>query len=348
MQELISMINKIYKKIYSNLSPNIQGQLSKIVFEVLNKPSAKTNSIGKFPNGCKGGLTISADFELAWAWRFNKKSKNPLEFAIHKAKQARENFPKFLELFEEFNIPITWATVGHLFLDKCSHGDHDWMNKIPYFDDHWVYQKGGWFDDDPYSNYISAPEWYAPDLLEKILNSSVKHEIGCHSFSHINFKDSVCPKNVANDELKACIDAAEKWGIELKSFVFPGHTNGNYSALAKNGFTNYRERNKFDLWYPEVGKANLIRTPSSFGFEYLGYNWSKEYYIYRYKKYIDKSIQTNTLCQPWFHPSMEPVILQEIMPVILQYIADLRDQGVISVMTMSEAANLVLECNKFS
>ena len=340
------MINKIYKKFYSSLPPNVQGQAAKIVFELLNKPSVKPNSMGEFPGGCKSGITISADFELAWAWRYSKKSDNPFEFALKKARQARENFPKFLNLFEEFNIPITWATVGHLFLDNCKKGDHDSMSKMPNFNDHWDFQHGNWYDFDPCSDFKKSPEWYAPDLIEKILNSDVKHEIGCHSFSHINFKDSVCPAQVADDELKACINIAKKWGIQLKSFVFPGHTNGNYSVLEKNGFTNYRERNKYDLWYPEMGEANLVKTPSSFGFVNLGYNWSKEYSIYRYKKYIEKSIQTNTMCQPWFHPSMEPYILNEIMPVILQYIAELRDKGIITVMTMSEAADLVLNRDK--
>ena len=58
-----------------------------------------------------------------------KKIKIPLEFGLKKAKQSRENVPVLLKIFEDFNIPITWATVGHLFLESCNKGDHDWMEK---------------------------------------------------------------------------------------------------------------------------------------------------------------------------------------------------------------------------
>ena len=42
--------------------------------------------------------------------------------------------------------------------------------RIPNFDDHWNFTKGDWYDYDPYSDFKNSPEWYAPDLIEKILN----------------------------------------------------------------------------------------------------------------------------------------------------------------------------------
>ena len=112
--------------------------------------------------------------------------------------------------------------------------------------------------------------------------------------------------------------------INLKSMVFPGGTNGNYKALAKHGFTNYRQNSKFDLFYPEIGEEEMVRLPSSFSMDDFEFNWSKEYYIYRYKKYIDKAIETGTVCHGWFHPSENPWIIIELFPEILKYVSEFK------------------------
>ena len=140
-------------------------------------------------------------------------------------------------MFEDFCIPITWATVGHLFLSECKKEDHNRMRRIPYFENrNWAYNSGDWFDCDPYTNWEKAKAWYAPDLIEKILKSKVNHEIGCHTFSHIDFSDKNCSPEVAEDEIKSCIEAAKKWGIELRSIVFPGGTYGNIEIIKKYGY----------------------------------------------------------------------------------------------------------------
>ncbi len=335
------MLQKLYKKFYVNSPKKVQGYLTKVAFKINRKPSVKISENKYFPNNAKGGFVISADFELAWAWRYSKKSKNPLELAMKKAKQARLNIPYLLKLFEDFNFPITWATVGHLFLENCKKGDHDWMNKIPNFDDHWNFTTGSWYDHDPYSNYQSAPEWYAPDLIDLILKAKTGHEIGCHSFSHLHFKDHICPSDVADDDLKACVIAAKHWGITLKSIVFPGGTNGNYKALAKHGFTNYRQNSSYDLFYPEFGEEGMIKLPSSFSIEDMEFNWSKEYYLYRYKKYIDSAIESGTVCHGWFHPSENPWIFKEVLPDLLKYAVELREKGLLYIGTMDQMSMLV-------
>lgn len=335
---MISKIKKIYKNTYPKLPKQVQGTITKFVFEYGNKPFVKPPEKSSFPGGCNGGFVISADFELAWAWRYSKTSKEPLKLAIKKAKQERENVPLFLKYLEEYNIPVTWATVGHLFLDSCKKGDHDWITRIPHFDNHWLFNKGDWYDYDPCSDYKKAPEWYAPDLIEMIRKSKVNHEVGCHSFSHLHFNDKVCPPEAAFDDIKACVTEAEKLDIKLKSMVFPGGTNGNYKALSKNGFTNYRQNSEHDLFYPEAGQEGMVRLPSSFSFEDTGFNWSKEYYISRYKKYIDKAVETGTVCHAWFHPSESPWVVNEIFPEILRYAAELREKGELYISVMNDLA----------
>ena len=222
-------MKQLYNKIKSKSPLPIRSLLMKASFALTKKPFAEPPDISRdknFSNKKKDAfLVISADFELGWAFRYSKQNPYPEKMA----RRARENFPFLLRMFEKYDIPITWATVGHLFLKQCKKGEHDWMHRIPYFENrNWLYNKGDWFDCDPYTYWEKAKAWYAPDLIESILKSKVKHEIGCHSFSHIDLTYKNCPSEVAEDEIKACIEATKVWGIKLKSFVFPGGTYGNF------------------------------------------------------------------------------------------------------------------------
>ena len=333
------MKKKLYEKYYQN-SPNyLKSILSKSIFALTNKPYVdKTNifTTKKYPIGYKGGFIISADFELGWAFRYSKTDPHPKKMAM----QSRKNFPFLIRTFEEYNIPITWATVGHLFLKKCRKGDHDWMHRIPYFENkYWLYNKGDWFDCDPYTSWEKAKEWYAPDLIENILNSKIKHEIGCHSFSHIDLTYNNCPQEVAEDEIKACVELSKDWGISLKTFVFPAGTYGNFEGLKKYRFITYRKSLKYELSNPVVDENGLVVVPASKGLGDNGLGWSAEYFIKRYRKYINKSIKTGTICHFWFHPSIDEWFLKRIFPDILKYAAEKREEGKLWIGTMAETAN---------
>jgi peptidoglycan/xylan/chitin deacetylase (PgdA/CDA1 family) len=251
-----------------------------------------------------------------------------------------------LKLFEEYDIPITWATVGHLFLSTCKKGDHDWMHRIPYFENrNWKFGKGDWFDCDPYSSWEKASSWYAPDLIEKILNSKVKHEIGCHTFTHIDFSDKNCPPEVAEDEIKACIEVANKWGLSLKSMVFPGGTYGNINILKKYGFQIYRRNINYDLAYPFKDEVGIIISPTSTSFGNNNFEWTVSYFIRRFKMYIDVSIKNQVVCHIWFHPSIDTWFLKNIMPEVLRYAAQKRTEGQLWIGTMEQIAEQIQKTN---
>jgi hypothetical protein len=136
------MIRKLYSYTRDLLPESLQAELSKIIFKFSGKPFIKKDKIQqnkKFPNNENGGMIISADFELAWAFRYSKSFNDPFKAALDFAKQDRENVPVLINLFEKYQIPITWATVGHLFLKECKKGEHDWMHRIPKFENkHWI------------------------------------------------------------------------------------------------------------------------------------------------------------------------------------------------------------------
>ena len=319
----------------------VKKNFSKMVFLLRGRPtvSPDRNELIDKKIG-KGMLVLSADFELAWAFRYSKLTTTDPE---QKAYQTRKNFDFLLGLFEKRRIPVTWATVGHLFLEKCTKGDHDWMRRIPYFDDHWKFDKGDWFDHDPYTHWQNAKAWYAPDLIRRIRDSGVKHEIGSHSFSHIDMSEKICPEGVADDELKACVDAAEKTGIKLKSFVFPGGRFGHKGLLKKHGFSSYRRRTKYEINHPYIDDTGLVVIPPTIGLADNGLGWSARYFKKRLIKYIDKAIRNRMMCHFWFHPSLDDWFLYNVFPALLEY-ADLRrKEGKLWTGTMDEVANLLLE-----
>jgi peptidoglycan/xylan/chitin deacetylase (PgdA/CDA1 family) len=335
-------MRKYFKGIYGSIRKimpdSLKGTLSKFIFDYSGKPIVKKDSITaneKFPNKEKGGLIISADFEMAWAWRYTKTGSDH----IKKGQIERANFPKIIKVLEEYNIPITFAIVGHLFLNKCQKGDHDWMQRISHFNNHWKFTHGDWYDKDPYSDYKKAPEWYAPDLIQMIIDSKVNHEIGSHTFSHIDFSDKNCPKQVAEDEIKACIEAIKPYNRYIESIVFPGGTWGNIDVLKQYNLKIYRKKNDFDLTYPYRDNHGLLVSASSGSLEFNQlYGWSIEYFLQRSKKIINRAIDTNTIAHLWFHPSLDPFFLEYLFPKFFHFISQEREKGKLWIGPMNKIA----------
>lgn len=315
----------------------VKPYLSKLKFLFNKNPLIERGFLAEeyIPSPYQSVLTITADFELAWAWRYSKSSKNPIEKAKIKGKMERENIPKILELCNTYNIPITWATVGHLFLESCSKKNeiaHSNLPKLDHFEnEYWKFEGEDWFENDPCSNFQKAPEWYCPDLIKQILNAKVKHEIGCHTFSHIDCSDEVCSAVVFAAEINECIKEASKLGLTFESFVHPGHTIGNLKTLSELGFTSFQSDPGNILGYPVQHQKKLWELKRTYEFTYRK-DWSIDYHIYRYKKIIDRAIKNKTICNFWFHPSFDTTFLGKILPDIFQHISSLRNEIWISTV----------------
>lgn len=324
------------------MHPLLKTSLSKLNFALGRNPKTeKDPEWRKFvPEPYKAVFTLSADFELAWAWRFSKGAADPLQMALQKARRARANMPELIQLCEQYNIPVTWATVGHLFLEECSCENglpHPHMKRLSHFENgYWKFAEGDWFKDDPCSNVKDAPEWYCPDLLDMIEKSPVKHEIGCHTFSHIDCRDQVCPPEVFRQEMEECQKLAKQRGFDLKTFIYPAHTVGNVKELPALGFTNYRTNLGNILGYPVKHENGLWEIKSSFQLEWRK-DFSPEYHIKRTNTIIDRAIKNNSVCHFWFHPSFEREYVEEVLPAVLKYLDQRRDD--ILITTMDEYVN---------
>lgn len=334
MKRFYMLIRKIFPSHW-------HGLLTALLYDLKIKPTINKKVKSPFT---KGIIVLSADFEMAWAFRYSKTKE---KIAEGMGLKERENIPKLLTLFEKYQIPITWATVGHLFLEKCSkeHGSipHRNMPRPPFFENiNWTFSNGDWYQHDPCSNYKESPAWYASDLIDQIIQSSVDHELGCHTFSHIDCTDKNCSSELLDAELSACIEYANKKGIQLKSMVFPGGTNGNYSVLKRLGFTSYRKTTNYNIDIPIVDEFGLVKIPCSYNLDRSKQNWSAKRYIRIASSFVLKASKHKMVAHLWFHPSMDEWYIQNVMPNILFSIRKLEDEGKIEVLTMGQLSERYL------
>ncbi len=310
-------------------------------FEPVTLQRAGPFLISPFPLGRDGGLVLSADFELAWAWRMGKHSPD----ARTMARQARSNFPHLLRIFDTYEVPITWATVGHLFLESCQCPGGiphpDMPRPGPFETDKWAFQGRDWYEVDPCSDYRQAPEYYAPDLIEAILQARVSHDIGLHTFSHVPFLKSVITEEIARREIEASLEAAGRWGLRPRSWVFPGGYRDFRELLAEYGLVVYRgEKHRHaELRNPRYEKSlRLWNLPTSYG---IGPRpqWSFRYYVRRRQRYLDRAVQTRTVFHWWFHPSLDPQLIHHVMEPVLAYAHDLQKAGALWAGTMYDLAS---------
>lgn len=185
----------------------------------------------------KGVLVISHEIELAWGVHpiraYNRLSKD--------GKREREALKRLLSIYRNYNMSVTWAIVGHLFLDRCS-GDHP------------ISYTSNWFEDDPGTCLKDAPLWYGRDIVEEILSDPQNHEIASHSFSHVPFNH--CSREVAEFEIGRCREIAKEFNIKLKSFIFPYNAPGHLDLLPKYGFETFRAE---QLLFESKSNNNLIQ-----------------------------------------------------------------------------------------
>lgn len=194
-------------------------------------------------------VVISIDAELSWG--FHDWAKPPRA----RIDAARQGWGQLLDLLETFQLPATWAVVGHLFLDDCDgrHAGHP--------------APAGWFEAER-DRWRDRPEVrFGSDLLEELLSSPVAHEIACHSFSHVLFDESRTSRELARAELSACEQAARDWGISFDSFVFPRNHVGYRDLLAEAGYRCYRGRapsatldGRFGRPLSKLAQATLIES----------------------------------------------------------------------------------------
>jgi peptidoglycan/xylan/chitin deacetylase (PgdA/CDA1 family) len=312
----------------------------------------------------RGTMVLSLDLELSWG-RFDK---IPVEVLGAESLAERQQIRRFLALLDHYEIPATWAIVGHLMLDGCARDrkGHAHSETLPHAQYSWYPRD--WYSCDPCTNVSLAPGWYGPDILEWIRAARVHHEIGSHSFAHILFGDPECSASAAEADIKAAVEAAACKGITLNSFVFPRNQVGHLETLRRLGISAYRGSDA-----PAVGKGyglvlkpvNLLRQVLALPMkpvrpeEILPGLWNipgNHFFLprkgirkilprggqaLRAKRCIDKAVRTGRLYHMWFHPFdllTDSDAMFSGLETVFAHTRRLREKGLLDVLTMEDYA----------
>lgn len=304
-------------------------------FAEAEKPKSRRNGnvdIAPFLNGALATATISADFEIAWAFRGRSDEER-----LTRGTRCRHNVPLILRMLDRLNVPITWATVGHLFLHECQRSTcgkaHAEMPRPPK-NARW---EGDWYRHDPCTNLEKDPHWYAPDLIELIRTASARHEIGSHSFSHIDFSPDTSTEELVVREMETCKSVMAPLGLPLRSLVYPFNNMGHHyhKVLRELGITTVRHRaGAKRLSYPVRSESGIYLL-----YESMNLRTSSLYdYVDKAKIFLEEAMKQTASYHLWFHPSDPTELFEKEFLGIITVMSELQRAGSLWIATMGALA----------
>jgi peptidoglycan/xylan/chitin deacetylase (PgdA/CDA1 family) len=312
----------------------------------------------------RGAFVLSLDFELIWG---TLDVRGPDGFRAACEREREEVFGALLGLLEEFEVPATWCTVGHIMLGSCAPRNGRKHPEIVRPAHAWAH--GDWFDRDPCTDEARAPIFYGRSLVERLQAARVPQEIGCHSFSHVIFGDPGCSRETAESEVRACVATAAELGITLRSFAFPRNRVGHLDVLREHGFTCFRGREP--TWHEGGGASGrvnrlghladviaarrppvvlprrvdgLVDVPGSMMF--FPMHGARRHIpvsrrVHRALKGVAAAAEQRRIMHLWFHPTNLADHTEAMVEGLREVLADValrRERGELDVLPMAEVA----------
>jgi peptidoglycan/xylan/chitin deacetylase (PgdA/CDA1 family) len=204
-----------------------------------------------------GALVISLDFELHWGVRDKCAPDGSYRDNLLGARKA---IPRILDLFEEFEVAATWATVGFLFAESRLERERFSPTVRPHYADSRL---------DPYGELTGEgehddPLHYALSLIEEI-RSRARQEIATHTFSHYYCLEPGETREAFAADLRSAVAIAQRRGIDVQSIVFPRNQfrPGYEELLREAGIVCYRgnEPNWMYRPRPRSQETLAVRAP---------------------------------------------------------------------------------------
>ena len=193
-----------------------------------------------------GIFTISLDFELHWGVSETK----TVEQYHENLTGTRKAIEGMLQLFRQYKIHVTWATVGMLFckdknelLAYCEE-----INKPIYantkLSNFVLAEKVG-------NNYTDDPFHFGNDIIPQIKNVPFQ-EIATHTFSHYYCLERGQTIENFKSDLSAAVRIAEENNAHLTSIVFPRnqYSDEMLAACVGAGIKAYRGTEKHWMYQP--------------------------------------------------------------------------------------------------
>ena len=210
-----------------------------------------------------GALVISLDFELLWGVFDKVEHKEKSTYF----KNTRKVIPEILNLFSEYEIHSTWATVGMLFNNNWEEWKRNSPNILPEYNnsDLSAFNFG-----ESIQSMKTEFLCFARDLIQQIHNTS-HQEIGTHTYSHYYCLEDGQTLATFKADLEKAIELAKRMGIELKSLVFPRNQfNEEYLKVCYDlGILNVRS-NPTDWYWKDTQNDSLKYKIFRSGDAYIG------------------------------------------------------------------------------
>jgi peptidoglycan/xylan/chitin deacetylase (PgdA/CDA1 family) len=308
-------------------------------------------------------FALTFDTELIWG-SFDHITAAEFE---HRYPDVRRVITALLSLLASYDVPATWAVVGHLYLDRCDRSTgglahpeivHPAQSRIAW----------DWYDRDPCTDRSRDPLWYGDDVVEALLRARGGQEIGCHSFGHALFGDPAMTADAARADLARCRALAVARGVSLHSFVFPRNSEGHHPLLREAGFTVYRGADPawHRRWPGPIGRSAryldhlaALPPPVSTPTETLPGLWnvpgsmlllhrsgarrlvSLESRVRKAQRGLAAAVERGAVFHLWTHPfnlASDPDGLLTVVERILRSAVAMRERGEILIETMSSIA----------
>jgi peptidoglycan/xylan/chitin deacetylase (PgdA/CDA1 family) len=181
-----------------------------------------------------GALVISLDFELHWGVRDVHGVDSPYRQNLLGVRKA---IPAMLELFAEYGVAATWATVGFLFARGPQDLERFRPSMLPRYENGLL---------SPYSESVGPSEnddplHFAPSLIEQI-RAAPRQELGSHTYSHYYTLADGQDHSAFAADLESAVAIASRSGLHPRSLVFPrNQVNTEYlDVVEQAGFVCFR------------------------------------------------------------------------------------------------------------
>ncbi|WP_123533264.1 polysaccharide deacetylase family protein [Halosimplex salinum] len=292
-----------------------------------------------------GSVVLSIDAELGWGF---VDYETPPEDRVA---SGRSGWQTLCRLLDERDLRATWAVVGHLLHDACDgrHLDH------PIGSDWFAPERGAWAD--------RRDVTCAPDLVERVRASGPDHDIGCHTYSHVEFGDPGTTRDTAAAELERARGVMDAFGLDPRSFVFPRNNVGHVDLLSEYGFESYRGQRPVPrrslteklrtvayggghppLVTPQIHDSGLVNIPASlflYSFEGVALRAARhavgDPVVKLVERGLDAAAEEDGVLHLWLHPNNlvgEPE--RQRIESVLRAIDARRDE--VPVETMADVA----------
>lgn len=216
------------------------------------------------------------------------------EAALSHALVSRKAILEMVKMTEKHKIPITWLCTGRAFLEN---------NREP----------------------LS----YFGDLVNCLLASEVKHEIGSHTFSHLHCR-KITRQQFEND-MQRLVGMFQKKKIKLQSHAYPWNEENYLSSLKKFGIKTVRLKQGM---FP--GKVLKPKTAGGLNFIFQSLEGTPpSSWIIKFG--LNVAVRSGTLFVWLLHPEdFSSFEEKRIIEKIFKY-ADLRRaEGKLKIITMGE------------